>query len=172
MCNASTVTCVDTFLLFSDVLILRALYWHSRIHNHMFVVQCSLIGRLMGVCRYMYICWNMLATLLLSFCVFCIVGLVFLYYYFFGFSSHTGTEICRKKGLVEHYFCFIVVILVKWKWRICLISAYFVINRTCPNIFVLYTLFFFLFCCCCFFFSLLLYFTLSPFSFVQICTKC
>lgn len=112
----------------------------------------------MGVCRYMYICWNRLATLLLSFCVFCIVGLVFLYYLFFGgfFSSHTGTEICRKKGLVEHYFCFIVVILVKWKWRICFISAYFVINITCPNIFVFCTLFF-----SSVFFLLLLFFLFS-----------
>ena len=98
---------------------------------------------------------------------------------FFGFffSSHTGTEICRKKGLVEHYFCFIVVILVKWKWRICFISAYFVINITCPNIFVFCTLFFlflflFFFLSAVAVFSLLLYFTPSPFSFVQICTKC
>ena len=90
------------------------------------------------------------------------------------------------------------MILVKWKWRICLISAYFVINRTCP-VFVLYTLFFlffsFLFFCCCFFFFFLFSFishchhfhlckfapnvnchffslTLFSFSFVQICTKC
>ena len=115
--------------------------------------------------------------------------------FFLGFSSHTGTEICRKKGLVEHYFCFIVVILVKWKWRICFISAYFVINITCPNIFVFCTLFFscFFFCCCCFFSSPLFhtvtificanlhqmllaiffsFLTLFSFSFVHICTKC
>lgn len=135
-------------------------------------------------------------------CYFVVVILCLLYswlslsvlLFFFGFSSHTGTEICRKKGLVEHYFCFIVVILVKWKWRICLISAYFVINRTCPNIFVLYTLFFFLLLLFFFFSSPLFYtvtificanlhevliailfcffLTLFSFSFVQICTKC
>ena len=76
------------------------------------------------------------------------------------------------------------MISVKWKWRICFTSVYFVINRTCPNISLLYalSLFFFFF----FFFSflavagfffflsspLLLYFILSPFSFVQTCTKC